>query len=161
MKKFTLFSLAVFGLFFSSKAQTTSANTSQTVTLNLQNQIEIAVLSATGTSFTFASTADYTSGLTNASASQLQVKSNKAWTVTVKAGAADFTGPTGNQMPASALGVRINGGSSFTQLSTTAANLTTGSRGSNTFTVDYNANPGFNYDAGSYTLNVIYTATQQ
>lgn len=161
MKKIIISALALIAIVSGASAQTTTANASQTVTLNLQNQIDISVTSATGTSFTFATPNDYTTGLTNASASTFQVRSNKAWAVTVKAAAATFAGPVGNSMPADKLGVRLTGGSTFTQLGTTAANFTSGARGTETFTIDYNANPGFNYDQGTYTLSVVYTATQQ
>ena len=126
MKKLTLVALATIALVslsFIATAQTTTASASQTVTLNLQNQIDISVTAATGTSFTFASPDDYTAGLTNASASTFRVRSNKAWAVSVKAAAASFTGPTGNTMPSTALGVRLTGGTTFGQLSTTAAGL--------------------------------------
>ena len=161
MKKFTLIAIAIVSFSFASTAQTTTASASQTVTLNLQNQIDISVTAATGTSFTFASPDDYTNGFTNTSASTFRVRSNKAWAVTVKSAAASFTGPASNTMPSTALGVRLNGATTFSQLNTTAASLTSGARGTQSFTVDYNANPGFGYDAGAYTLSVVYTATQQ
>lgn len=161
MKK-VIIAIASFVVFTSAtNAQTTTANTTQTVTLNLQNQIDLSINSATGTSFTFASTGDYASGLTNTGASVFQVRSNRPWAVTVKAAAATFSGPTGNAMPADKLGIRLTGGTTFTQLATTNASLTTGARGTQSFTVDYRANPGFDYDAGTYTLGVVYTATQQ
>lgn len=161
MKTLSLIAIAVLSFSFSSFAQTTTASASQTVTLNLQNQIDISVTAATGTSFTFASPDDYTNGLTNNAASTFRVRSNKPWAVTVKAAAASFAGPVNNTLPSTALGVRLNGAATFGQLSTTAASLTSGARGTNAFTVDYQANPGFAYDAGTYTLSVVYTATQQ
>lgn len=162
MKTFIL-SLAALVIFSSANAQTTSAAASQTVTLNLQNQIEISVVAgtATGTSFTFDSPADYAAGISHTSASQFQVRSNKAWSVTVAAATANFSSTTTTAMPSNKLGVKLSAGATYTQLSTTAASFTSGARGSSNFTVDYNANPGFNYDAGAYTLNVVYTATQQ
>jgi hypothetical protein len=165
MKTILLSALAIFALSINSNAQAATANTSQTVTLSLQNQIDISVVSgsATGLSFTFSTPATYTSGLTNTSASQFLVKSNKPWAVTIAAATSNFSSTAATAMPANVLGVRLNGGSgSFTALSTTAAAFTSGAKGgSNTFAVDYNANPGFSYDAGDYTLSVVYTATQQ
>ena len=157
----TLVMILLAGL-IAANAQSTST-ASQTVTLNLQNAINISISSATGTNFSFSDVTDYQNSLTNASASTLQVKSNRPWAVTVKAAAANFSGPAlrGTQMPSTVLGVRLNGGSTFSALSTTAAALTSGSRGSSSFSIDYNANPGFNYDAGTYNLSVVYTATQQ
>lgn len=154
----TLFSIC----FFAANAQSTST-ASQTVTLTLQNAINISVTSATGTSFLFDDVSEYQNGQTNSNAATFLVKSNRPWAVTVKAAAGTFSGPAApaTQMPASVLGVRLNGGSTFSALSTTAASLTSGARGSSSFNIDYNANPGFNYDAGTYSLSVVYTATQQ
>lgn len=159
--KTLIFSFAFFAIAASANAQTTTQSVSQVVTLNLQNQIDIAITNPTGTSFTFGSAANYASGLTNVNASLFTVRSNKAWNVTVNAGAANFTSGAATTMPASVLGVRLTGVGNYSNLSTTAANLTSGSRGLGTFAIDYQANPGFNYDSGTYTLNVVYTATQQ
>ena len=162
MKTILLSALALI-VFSASNAQTTTATASQTVTLNLQNQIDIAVVAgtATGVNFVFDSPADYAAGITNTNASQFLVRSNKAWNVTVAAATANFTSTAATAMPSNKLGVRLANGTTYNQLSTTAVNLTTGARGSGNFTVDYNANPGFTYDAGAYALSVVYTATQQ
>lgn len=162
MKKIALITTALFAGIISANAQS-SAQTSQTVTLNLQNSIDIAFTAATGTNFTFTNTSDYQNGLTNLNASVLQVKSNRPWAVTVASASDNFSGPAAPSpvLPSSVLGVRLNGGSSFGALSTSAQALTSGARGISSFNVDYNANPGFDYDAGTYTLSVVYTATQQ
>lgn len=162
MKKITLIAATLLGTTIFATAQSTST-VSQTVTLTLQNAITLSITAATGTGFTFATTSDYQNGQTNANASSFQVKSNRPWAATVAAAAANFSGPASPAptMPSSILGVRLNGGSTYTALSTTAASLTSGARGTGTFSVDYNANPGFSYDAGTYTLAVVYTATQQ
>ena len=162
MKKILTLAVIILASFTAANAQSTST-ASQTVSLTLQNAINISISSATGTSFTFSDVNEYQNGLTNANASPLQVKSNRPWAVTVKAAAATFSGPVApaTQMPSTVLGVRLNGGSTFSSLSTTAASLTSGARGSSSFNIDYNANPGFSYDAGTYSLSVVYTATQQ
>ncbi|MBE7174149.1 MAG: hypothetical protein INR73_26475 [Williamsia sp.] len=162
MKKILSLVVVLFAAFTAAHAQSTST-ASQTVSLTLQNAIDITISSATGTNFLFDDVAKYQSGLTNTNASTLQVKSNRPWAVTVKAAAATFSGPAApaTQMPSTVLGVRLNGGSSFTALSTTAASLTSGARGTSSFNIDYNANPGYSYDAGTYSLSVVYTATQQ
>ncbi|MBE7174235.1 MAG: hypothetical protein INR73_26910, partial [Williamsia sp.] len=122
MKKIFTLVVVLFAAFTAAHAQSTST-ASQTVTLTLQNAINISISSATGTSFLFDEVSEYQNGLTNANASTLQVKSNRPWAVTVKAAAATFSGPAApaTQMPSTVLGVRLNGGSSFTALSTTAA----------------------------------------
>lgn len=162
MKKILTLAVILLAGFSAAHAQST-ATASQSVSLTLQNAIDISITSATGTSFLFDDVTKYGAGLTNANASTFQVKSNRPWAVTVKAAAATFSGPASpaTQMPSTVLGVKLNGGSSFSALSTTAASLTSGARGTNTFNVDYNATPGYAYDAGTYTLSVVYTATQQ
>jgi hypothetical protein len=160
MKRLFLIGFVFLGCLASGNAQSVN---NQTVTLTLQNAITLSISSATCTSFLFNDTDDYTNGITNTNASIFEVKSNRSWAVTVKSAAASFTGPAAPAatMPASVLGVRLNGGSSFISLSTSTASLKTGSRGISSFNVDYNASPGFIYDAGTYSLSVVYTATQQ
>jgi hypothetical protein len=158
-----LFSAAIILAGLVSNAQTSTATATQTVTLVLKNAISINITSATGTSFSFDDANEYSTGLTNTSASTIQVASNLPWAVSVKTSTANFSGPAAPAatMPSSALGVRLNGGSAFTSLSTSAASLTSGARGTGSFSVDYKANPGYAYDAGTYTISVVYTATQQ
>lgn len=162
MKKITLIAVALLASIITVHAQS-SATASQVVTLTLKNSIDIEITAATGTDFTFSATSDYQNGLTNTNASSLRVKSNRPWAVTVASATANFSGPAAPSpaMPSTVLGVRLNGGSSFTALSTTEKSLTSGARGIENFSIDYNANPGFAYDAGTYTISVVYTATQQ
>jgi len=107
------------------------------------------------------------------------VRSNKNFNVTVKASTAHFSVTSGSgaattsTMPAAVLDVKVSangtGGSiagtyaGYTDLSTTASNIiTNGSYGGNqTFSVMYKAQPGFSYAAGTYSIDVVYTATQQ
>ena len=159
MKK-VIFSAAILLAGFSA-ANAQSSTASQNVALTLANSIDITITASTGNNFTFGSTANYETGLTNLAAASFQVKSNRAYAVTVKSAAATFTTSAGTPMPSTVLAVRLNGGATFGDLNTTAAALTSGTRGTNVFSIDYKANPGFLYDAGSYTMSVIYTATQQ
>jgi len=163
-------------------AQTSASSTAtQQVNLSLTNAIAITFVSsgtATGAAVTlpFATVSDYTNGVTS-TAQQLKVQSNKNFTITVKANAANFsyTGSTSPApaMPINALNLKVTAnstggtiagtfGSAYTDLSATAQNLiTNGSYGGNqTFSVQYQATPGFAYPAGTYTTSVVYTATQ-
>lgn len=147
-------------VFAAASVNAQSATANQTVTLNLANAITITASNA-GTSFTFDDVTDYESGLTNTDATTFTVKSNRPWNVSVKSQAENFTGPTGNTMPASTVSVKVSTGSTYAPLSTTAGTVTTGARGSSDFKVDYKATPSYNYDSGAYTLSIVYTATQQ
>jgi len=181
MKKIIILSAAVLGLNMGAHAQATSS-ANQNVALSLANAIAITFVStgtATGTAVTipFATVSDYTNGVTS-SAQQLKVQSNKIFNVTVNANAANFTysgattpSPT---MPVSgvlAAQVTANGtggtiatafNSAYGGLTSTAQSMisTCANGGNQTFSVQYQATPGFAYPAGTYTTNVVYTVTQ-
>ncbi len=168
---------------FAAKAQNASSTATQTVNLNLSNAIELTFTgsgTATGAAVNLAFTTvnDYANGVESA-AQELKVRSNKNFGVTVKTNNANFT-YAGSTTPAPvmpiagvlALKVSANGTggtvaspfstSVYNGLSSTAANLiSNGSKGGNqTFSVKYEATPGFAYPAGTYTTDVVYTATQ-
>ncbi len=169
---------------FAANAQTpASTSASQTVNLALTDAIELTFTgsgTATGAAVTmsFNNVNDYANGVTS-SAQDLKVRSNKNFTVAVKTNAANFT-YTGSTTPAPtmpvsgvlAVKVSANGtggaiaspftSSSYSTLTSTNQNLiTNGSRGGNqTFSVMYQATPGFSYPAGNYAVDVVYTATQ-
>ncbi|MBS1782012.1 MAG: hypothetical protein JSS78_03000 [Bacteroidetes bacterium] len=166
------------------KAQTSAANASaqQTVQLQLSNVLDITFVgnsSSIGSTVAlpFTTANDYANGV-ESSAQQLRIRSNKNFNVTVRANAANFTVTNGSSesisnMPANVLNVKVSsnqtGGSiagsfsNYTGLSNTANNLiSNGTFGGNqTFSVMYKATPGFAYPAGTYSLDVVYTATQQ
>ena len=182
MKK--IIAIAVFAsLGFAAKAQNASSSASQTVNLALSNAIEITFTgtgNATGSDVTiaFSTVNDYANGV-ESGAQELKVRSNKDFTVAVKANAANFT-YTGSTTPAptmpvnGVLGVMVSanntGGSiaspfsnsAYATLSNSNQDLiTSGDRGGNqTFSVKYKATPGFAYPAGNYAVDVVYTATQ-
>jgi len=182
MKK--VIAIAAFSIVgFASKAQSVSSTATQTVNLNLSNAIELTFTgnnSATGAAvnLAFNTVNDYANGVESA-AQQLKVRSNKKFGVSVKTSAANFsyTGSTtpAPSMPVSGvLGLKVSangtGGTiatpfsatAYNTLSATAANLiANGLNGGNqTFSVMYEATPGFAYPAGTYTVDVVYTATQ-
>ena len=119
-------------------------------------------VTATNLAFTFATANDFELGKTNASAAGFRVRSNKAWTVSVKANTANFTFTTGGEaVLANKLSVKRNGASSFIALNTSDQTLTTGVKGgysSNTFQIDYFANPGYVAPA-TYSMGVTFTVT--
>jgi len=180
MKKIIIIAAAFLGFASAANAQVT-ANATQQVNLSLTNAIAITFTGSGTTtgaavSMPFAAVSDYTNGVTS-SAQQLKVQSNKNFTVTVNANAANFT-YTGSttpapSMPVSDLNLKVTAnstggtiagtfGTAFTDLSNTAQNLITNATygGNQTFSVQYQATPGFAYPAGTYTTSVVYTATQ-
>lgn len=162
-------------------AQTTTTVT-QVVDISLTNVITLKFTS-TGTStgsaisLPISTLTNYTSGVTSTT-QQLNVSSTKPFNITVKTNAANFTYTgsytTGTTMPvnsslklqvtANATGGSVAGTfSSYTFLTSTNQSLinsaTTGAN--KTFSIQYQAIPGFGYPAGTYATSVVYTATQQ
>ncbi len=123
-----------------------------------------------GATITFNNLDDYAEGKTMNYYAACSVKSNNLWLVSVKANANYFTAGSGGStdMPPSILSIRRSGTSTFYPLSASAAvNLTTGNRSGSTppyysiFNIDLFANPGYNYNGGSYSIGLVYTVTAQ
>jgi hypothetical protein len=179
MKKIVLIAASLFA-FVAAKAQVNSS-ASQTVNVNLSNAIEITFTgsgTATGdpTTMTFTTVANYADGV-ESSEQQLKVRSNKNFKVAVKSNATNFT-YTGSTTPAPTMVVAdvLNVMVSANNTGGTIANSFSGyqdvpvsnidmlsncSKGGNqTFSVKYKAEPGFDFPAGNYAVDVVYTATQ-
>ena len=182
MKKIIVLAAAILGFNMASNAQTASATASQSVALSLSNAIAITFVASgtnTGTavSIPFATVADYTNGVTS-SAQQLKVQSNKAFNVTLNANATSFTysgttspapsmpvaGVLAAQVTANATGGTVASGfnGAYGGITSSSQSLISGcsNGGNQTFSIQYQATPGFAYPAGTYTTNVVYTATQ-
>ncbi len=170
------------------RAQVTSSNATedaqQTVQLAMSNALEItfvAASSSTGSTVTlpFTSVSNFASGVTS-STQQLRVRSNKNFNVSVKASGSFFTVSDGNTtststMPVSVLSLSVpnnnTGGylgygfSAYSYKALSASNATLIINGDNggdqTFSIRYKANPGFAYPAGTYSTDVVFTATQR
>ena len=184
MKKILVLAVALVGFAVTSQAQNASATATQSVSLDLSNAIAITFTGSgtnTGGAVTlpFSTVSDYANGVTS-TAQQLKVQSNLAFDVAVKSNATNFTYTgsytTGTTMPVSGvlkLMVTANstGGSVASPFSTSSYAtltdadqdlITSGTYGSNQlFSIQYKAEPGFTYPAGTYTTSVVYTATQQ
>lgn len=168
---------------YAATAQKVYSTASQTIQLELTDAIEIT-FDATGTNvgnlvkFSFANLNQYASGLESAEY-KLVIRSNKKFNVMVNANDPFFTyvGPAipAPSMPVSSvLSVKLTqnttGGSTsspfimnqYTAMTDVAQNmLTTCANGGNQqLAVKYQANPGYAYPGGTYTVDAIYTATQ-
>ena len=180
MKKIILFALTLLCISIGANAQNATDGASQTTNLDLSNAIEIKFYSNTygGTqTLSFNNVNDYANGK-ETGYQILIIRSNKDYNVTVKANAANFSysGTTSPApvMPISALNVSnyYNGtggtvsstfNNTYAPMSAVDQNLITdGKKGSfQYFFTRYKATPGFAYPAGTYTAEIIYTATQQ
>ncbi|MBW7912565.1 MAG: hypothetical protein H3C54_02415 [Taibaiella sp.] len=182
MKKITW--LISFLLLLHTAADAQSSSASQSVSLVLSNAIDISYMATgngtgTNTMMQFSNPTDYSNGVTSPEQG-LRVRSNKTFKVAVRceASAFNYQGNNANtmqNMPDDALKLRVTsnntGGSvkapfttnGYTSLSNESQDLLVGGeQGQNqTFAVQYKCTPGFNLPAGTYTMNVVYTATQE
>jgi hypothetical protein len=182
MKKIAYLSLFLVCIAGAASAQINTAAT-QTVNISMSNAVEISFTS-TGTTtgstvnMAFNTVTNYASGV-ESDAQEMKVRSNKNFSVTVKSNSTNFT-YSGSTTPSptmpvsgvlaimvtanSTLGSIASPFSSTTYAGITSANqnlITNGSRGGNQkFSVKYKATPDFNYPAGTYTVSIVYTATQ-
>lgn len=181
MKKIMLFIVIFFSCFIIKIKAQTSSSANQNINLSFSNAIAITFV-ATGTatgsalSLPFATVSDYVNGVTS-SVQQLKVQSNKLFNIFINANSGNFSysgsvspAPV---MPVSTLNVKVTAnatggtiagtyGTSFTDITNTTATLLSNcsNGGSQTFSIQYQATPGFAYPAGTYTANIIFTATQ-
>lgn len=168
----------------SSEGAGEASGATQSTNLALSNAVEITFTgngSSIGADVTlpFTTVNDYANGVAS-DEQELKIRSNKNFSVAVKSSSANFsyTGSTtpAPEMPVSGvLGIKVTdnstGGSianpfsstAFATLTNTNQNLiAAANRGGNqTFSVQYKATPGFAYPAGTYAVDVVYTATQQ
>ncbi len=181
MKKIIIAAAAILGFATSSFAQSNASGTAnQTVNLALSNALEITFTS-TGTNtgdvvtLPFTTVNDYANGV-ESDPQQIKVRSNKTFHVTVKASNEKFmvTNGSGTQQSnfyvQNVLDVKMSanatgGSTTFSNYKdltennqTFLSNATYG--GNQLFSVKYRATPGFQMPAGTYTTNVIYTASQ-
>jgi hypothetical protein len=173
--------LIIVALTVSAIAEAQTSTGTQTMSMTTGNSVSITFTgtsSATGNtvSLPFTTATNYANGKTS-TAQTMQVVSNKAFNVTVKTASPNFT-YSGSTSPAPSMPVNgilklkvssnATGGiiaapfSAFGTLTASNQNLiTNGVTGTNQlFSVKYKAAPGFDYPAGIYTVDVIYTATQ-
>lgn len=184
MKKITILTMFLAGA-VSVKAQNSSnagGVGAHKANLQLSNAIEISFTSSNNTAnIEFASITDMLNGLESA-AYEVKVRSNKKFRVSVKQSSNTFTysgtDPLGSTMLVSNVlkvlvtenstgGYRpwlaqIFGWQSFNSLNIPVTLISDCSAGANqTFAVKYKATPGLNFIAGTYTADMVYTATQE
>lgn len=160
--------MTIWLLLFSCIAQGQSFSSSTSGNVDIYSVLNLNITNLSGV-VSFNTPNDYFSGQTINNSATIAIKSNVSWQVSVSAQSAFFqpmtTGASTN-MPASVVGIRRNGTSSFNSLSTGGATLKTGSRGNastsgNSFDIDMSLSPGFEYNGGIYNIGILYTLTQQ
>lgn len=137
-------------------------------TIKLNPAVELDMIYSGSTKFTFSSINDYENGVTLSGTCNVKIKSTANWTFTVKANSTNFTktASSNTNMPSSVLLLGTSLSALFQSISTSPISLATGTKGTNTktgnfFSLNYKANPGYNYDGATYSLDLIYTITAQ
>jgi hypothetical protein len=145
------------------KAQV-SASASHTITLNLTNAIELTFTQGTsGVGLVFNSSDAYLNGIESSNAAAFKVRSNREFNVSVKSATSNFNSTTNTVMPVNnTLKVKETGSSNYVNINSSDQTLLAGQqKGNKDYFITYKATPGFGYDGGVYTVNIVYTATQQ
>lgn len=157
-----------------------STNAAQTTNLSLSDAIEIhfvSTASSTGSIVTlpFTDVNDYADGVESAG-QQIRVRSNKDFDVRMESNANYFTysgNATSNNLmrvkdvlkmkiAANNTGGSVSGGfGNYKKVDDDDKKILNNcDKGDRDFTIQYKASPGFEYPAGTYTVDVIFTATQ-
>lgn len=164
-------------------AQNANSSSTQRTKLALGNAIDISFVatgSSTGntTTLSFNNVNDYANGVESGQIT-LKVRANKRFMVRAKTSSNIFsysgsTSPAPQMKVNKTLYIKVvannTGGTVPNAVNNKYKNLRTSYRKlinkatpgeNNTFAVQYKADPGFEFPAGTYTTEVIYTATQQ
>jgi hypothetical protein len=144
-----------------------SFNGNITSSVNIQNVMVLSVTSNAATVVTLNNT-QYSNGYTMANFNTFNIKSNVPWRLSVASATPYFSASgtyASTNMPASVIGV-AKSGQPFVKLTTTPQLLASGNRGNsaktgNSFNMDFQATPGYNYGPGIYTITLLYTLTAQ
>lgn len=182
MKKIRLILLLAAGAVNIAAGQDNEAGSaSQSTRLVMSNAIDIT-FNAGGTSqsevsLAFNNVNDYANGV-ESSPIEMKIRSNKKFDVFAKTSASRFaySGPESKdpKMNVNKLKIKVvsnnTGGSVPSAVNNKYSNMSKSNKklindgtpgGDNVFAVQYKADPGFEFPAGTYSVEVIYTATQQ
>lgn len=164
-------------------AQNANSAASQTAKLALSNALTISFISngtnvGATTTLSFNNVNDYANGVESAVIG-MKVRSNKKFMVKAKTSSANFS-YSGSTSPAPVMKVKNNlfikvsnnqtGGTIPNAVKNKYKTLKKNNRNiikngtpgnNNTFDVQYKADPGYDFPAGTYTVDVLYTATQK
>ncbi len=164
-------------------AQNASSSASQTTNLNLANAIEITFTgsgAATGATINLAfnNVNDFANGIETGE-QEIKIRSNKAYNVSCKSNTSTFT-YSGSASPAPVMSVwntlscmvanNNTGGTvpmpwsttSWYSVTSVATNMINNgvNGGDKRFAVKYRAIPGFSFPAGTYAVDIVFTASQ-
>lgn len=183
MKKFILFILAGLSL-ISAQAQraTTQVPATQTAKLVINDAIDIRFVSNSTTGndipFTFSTIQNFIDGVVSNEEPELLIRSNKDFNISIRTKSATFNGPSGTSLNADILKVMTVkqplgssvatpfSSANYSPLSYTAQTIFQGctkgwTASDQNCKLRFKAEPATQIPAGSYSIDVEYTATQQ
>lgn len=183
MKKFTLISIILAIVMSTAYAQgNEDASAAQSAQLVMSNAIDVSFVSNSSSqgntvNLAFENVNDYANGVESAPI-EIKIRSNKNFNVWAKTNSNKFTyaGATtpAPQMNVNKLKIKVvsnnTGGTVPGAINNKYKNMRKSNRklinngtpgGDNTFAVQFKADPGYEYPAGTYSIDVIYTATQR
>lgn len=135
--------------------------------LILDEVLNLNIVSDDLNDFVFDEVDEFDNGITQLAATTFAVDASVAWKVNFSADNDAFQTSSGAEMPLSVMSL-AKSGESLQELTSNASDnvLTTGSRGNdltegNTFSVDYKANPGYEYEPGTYSVGIVFTISAQ
>ncbi len=159
------------------KAQSLQTGTAtQQVSVSLADVIDISLVNSNMLSLQFNSINDYANGVKSTD-QVIKIRSNKRYNVRVRTSSSRFS-YSGTTSPAPVMNVNpvlkvmvtsnstggsvTSGYNHFKTLSTSGSKIINNANPGNnsSFSVQYEATPGFTYPAGTYSVDVVYTATQ-
>jgi len=151
------------GLLFHCKLVCCQFSANHSASIILSATLEVSITRGQEVNMNFTTPNDYQNGVTTQNAATVRVRSNQRFNLSVRSATSHFSSNTSTPMPVSGvLGVRIFPQGQFINLSNiNSVLLTNQDKGTNNYNLAYRATPGFNYDAGTYTANIIFTATIQ
>lgn len=163
-------------------AQNASSTATQTVNLNLANAISIEFVATNNNTgaqinLAFNTVNDYANGVESADVT-LRVRSNKKFEVRTKSNSEYFsysgtTSPAPQMKVKNVLKMKVtnnstggnidNGYGNYKSIDTDCEDIldNCSNGGNQTFSVKYQATPGFSFPAGTYTADIIYTVVQE
>lgn len=156
-------SFSIFIIVSSTQVQAQSLQASQNASLHVNNVIEVSFhTGGSGISMAFSTADQFQNGIESIGEVEIRVKSNRPYNVVVKTATSNFTSNTATTMPVSGiLSIKPEGSSTYMGLTNADQNLLVNKpRGNTKYDIAYKAVPGFNYEDGTYSVSIVYTATQ-
>ncbi len=166
MKNLLAFSFFLFFVLKGSAQITGNQTATHPVVIELNSVLSLELERNDLVSFVFSDLNDYENGVEQLDACEFVIRGNLDWSISWKAETAFFISAGPTQVPASVVSVG-NNITGYLPLSAQNQNsIISGVKGDenisgNRFSLNYRANPGYDYDPGLYNIDITYTLSPQ